>query len=463
MKTIGIIAEFNPFHNGHSYLIKKAKAVTGADNVVVVMSGNYVQRGEPAFMNKFFRTKVALENGADVVIELPFCYAAASANYFATGAISLLNSLGIIDYLCFGCENDNLKLLSSISDVILEEGDTYSKTLQTYLKSGMSFAKSRMNAIIKSLALKGIPIDGKELSDILDKPNTILAIEYLSALKVTKSSMKPVVIKRASQKTSIGYGSGKSSGNSSGKSTGNTLETNVDSIFRSEHNPSTGSEFIHSDLSSAHSIRNLYKGKSVYSFSNVKKSLMTAVPENCIEMLENEYQITYPVTMNDFSQIIGKSIIDSKYNDEDLSDLFDTTRDLANRLLNASTTFNNTEEFVNKCNSPTITSSRIKRILLYKIFDYKKTDFFTFRDNGYVFYIRVLGFRKNKDTILNAIHKNSELPIITKISSSMPSLSPYAKKMLSHNMLVDETYRLVVMSKYNSKIKTEQESGVVMI
>ena len=104
MKVTGIIAEYNPFHRGHAYHIEQAKKLTGADAVVVVMSGDFTQRGIPAIMDKYARARMALMNGADVVIELPSCYACASAEYFADGAVSLLDSLGIVDTLCFGSE-----------------------------------------------------------------------------------------------------------------------------------------------------------------------------------------------------------------------------------------------------------------------------------------------------------------------------------------------------------------------
>ena len=424
MKTIGIVAEFNPFHNGHSYLIEKAKEITKADNVVVVMSGNYVQRGEPAFMDKFSRTITALENGVDLVIELPFCYASSSANYFATGAISLLNSLGIVSNLCFGCEYDNLDLLNSIADVIVDEDTVYSDALQSYLKTGMSFAKSRENAIIKSLALRGVMMESTSLSNILSKPNTILAIEYLIALKNTDSLMVPVAIKR--------------------------------------ENNNTSQDMIHSSLTSAHSIRQLFYGKSVYNFNNIKTSLLSSVPENSIEMLESEYKKTYPVDINDYSAIIGNSLIKAKYDSDNIDDLFDSTIDISNRLLNNLDHFIDTKAFINKVNSPTYTSSRIQRILLYNLFNYKKEDFFNFKENGYVFYIRVLGFNKEKERLLTEINDNSDLPIITKISTSLSSLNPYGKKMLELNMFADEVYRMITMNKYNINIPNEHKQGVIV-
>ena len=139
MKTMGIIAEFNPFHNGHKYLIEKAKKITGAENAIIVCSGNYVQRGMPAFYDKSLRTKAALRNGADVVLELPCCYATASAETFAASAVKLLDSLNCVDYLCFGCETDNIKVLPNIVSILLKEPDDFKNMLSLYLKNGYSF------------------------------------------------------------------------------------------------------------------------------------------------------------------------------------------------------------------------------------------------------------------------------------------------------------------------------------
>ena len=125
MKAVGIIAEYNPFHNGHQYQIQEAKRITGADFAIVLMSGNFVQRGTPAIMDKYTRTSMALEGGADMVLELPAFYATSSAEAFAYGAISIFHKLGFIDAVCFGCETPDLSLLNAIADLLLLEPKEY--------------------------------------------------------------------------------------------------------------------------------------------------------------------------------------------------------------------------------------------------------------------------------------------------------------------------------------------------
>ena len=170
MKIVGLITEYNPFHNGHLYHIKEALRVTGADAAIVVMSGDYVQRGMPAIMPKRLRAEMALKCGAAAVFELPVCYATGSAEYFATGAVSLLNSLGIIDCLCFGSECNDLSALSRIADILLDEPLKYRHLLKTHLKNGQSYPAARMHAVSEYL-------DAPSCASVLNDPNNILGIE----------------------------------------------------------------------------------------------------------------------------------------------------------------------------------------------------------------------------------------------------------------------------------------------
>ena len=184
MKTIGIIVEYNPFHNGHKYQIEKAKEITGADTVVVVMSPNFVMRGEPAITDKFTRTKLALENGVDLVLELPTIYAVQSADVFAYKSIEILKEFNI-DYLVFGAETDNINILKTISDAY--EKEEYNKLIKKYLDEGKSFQSASKKAISDLI---------QDADEILSKPNNILAVQYLRGLKKLNCNIEPVLIKR---------------------------------------------------------------------------------------------------------------------------------------------------------------------------------------------------------------------------------------------------------------------------
>ena len=184
MKTLGIIAEYNPFHLGHRYHLTEAIRQSGADAAVIIMSGSFVQRGEPAMCSKWARAKMALLGGADLVIELPVIYSAQSAEYFAAGAVRLLNELGT-DFISFGTESDSLNSIMSAAKLAAEEPPEYRTALADALSTGVSFPTARERAA------SACGVDG-----ILNTPNNILAVEYLKAMIKTDSKMQPIPILR---------------------------------------------------------------------------------------------------------------------------------------------------------------------------------------------------------------------------------------------------------------------------
>ena len=178
MKVAGIIAEYNPFHKGHQYHIEETRKQTGADYVIAVMSGDYVQRGEPAIADKYMRTRMALSGGADLVIEMPVIYATASAEYFATAGIGILDRLGCVDYLSFGSEWADVEDYSSYATLFLEEPEEYRQILQEQLKRGKSFPEARAFTAGKLL------FDSKPETavEFLKEPNHILGLEYIKSI-----------------------------------------------------------------------------------------------------------------------------------------------------------------------------------------------------------------------------------------------------------------------------------------
>ena len=170
MKIVGLITEYNPFHNGHKYHIEQALKITGSDAAVIIMSGNYVQRGEPAILPKHLRAEIALKCGAAAVFELPVCYATGSAEFFALGAISFLENLGCIDSICFGTESADLDSLKTVAKILCEEPEHYRTLLQKYMKAGNSYPLARQKALSEST-------DNPSLASFLELPNTIWGIE----------------------------------------------------------------------------------------------------------------------------------------------------------------------------------------------------------------------------------------------------------------------------------------------
>lgn len=184
MKVAGIIAEYNPFHNGHAYLVQKARE-NGATHVVAVMSGNFVQRGEPAMFEHSVRTRAALINGVDLVLQLPAVYAVSPAQSFAGAAVKILGGTGVVDELVFGSECGDTEKIIRAADII--ESDSLKPLLYAELKKGLSFASARENAL---------RILSPESADIIKSPNNILGVEYVSAIKRTDSRMIPVTLPR---------------------------------------------------------------------------------------------------------------------------------------------------------------------------------------------------------------------------------------------------------------------------
>ena len=188
MKIVGIVAEFNPMHNGHKYLIDTAKELTGADIAICVMSGNFTQAGNITLVDKFKRAKTAIENGIDVVIELPTIYATSSAEFFSYSAVKLLNSLGCVDYICFGSETGDTRELVQIAYTLTQNEEEIWRQTTENLKAGISFAKARQEALENILT--------KDEVNTATSSNNILAIEYIKALIKLKSSIEPIAIKR---------------------------------------------------------------------------------------------------------------------------------------------------------------------------------------------------------------------------------------------------------------------------
>ena len=188
--VLGIIAEYNPFHNGHLYHIKESIKQTDADYIVCIISGNFVQRGNTSIIDKWTKTKMAIAQGADLVLELPTIYATSSAENFAEGAIKIFDSLGIVNTLSFGIETKDLATLNNIANVVYQEPKEYVTMLNHELNKGVSFPKARENALMMYLN------DIKRYANVLNGSNNILAIEYLKAIKKLKSPLKPVGIKR---------------------------------------------------------------------------------------------------------------------------------------------------------------------------------------------------------------------------------------------------------------------------
>ncbi|MSR90123.1 nucleotidyltransferase [Inconstantimicrobium porci] len=364
MKITGIITEYNPFHNGHLFHLNSIKNQLESDAVVCVMSGNFVQRGLPAVLDKWSRAKMALLNGVDLVIELPSVYAVSSAEFFSFGAVSILNSTGVIDNICFGSESGNINTLNSIAHILVNESSEFKEQLRANLKEGLSFPKAREKALYDLLK------NDKNAEDIISyitSPNNILGIEYCKSLKVINSSIKPCTIKR----TGSGYNDSKAL----------------------------------TSLASATSIRNLIK-------EDRYEKCISLMPEASYNVLEQSLSagIQIPDVEDMFKYIKYKLLSDSSL----ISRIPDISEGLDYKILNEIRKASSYNELLFNIKSKRYTLTRVSRILCQIYLGFENYDIMSLRKTSPK-YIRVLGFNETGQKILKMIKEKSNCTLITKM------------------------------------------------
>ncbi|MDD6772121.1 nucleotidyltransferase [Inconstantimicrobium porci] len=364
MKITGIITEYNPFHNGHLFHLNSIKNQLESDAVVCVMSGNFVQRGLPAVLDKWSRAKMALLNGVDLVIELPSVYAVSSAEFFSFGAVSILNSTGVIDNICFGSESGNINTLNSIAHILVNESSEFKEQLRANLKEGLSFPKAREKALYDLLK------NDKNAEDIISyitSPNNILGIEYCKSLKVINSSIKPCTIKR----TGSGYNDSKAL----------------------------------TSLASATSIRNLIKEDGY-------EKCISLMPEASYNVLEQSLSagIQIPDVEDMFKYIKYKLLSDSSL----ISRIPDISEGLDYKILNEIRKASSYNELLFNIKSKRYTLTRVSRILCQIYLGFENYDIMSLRKTSPK-YIRVLGFNETGQKILKMIKEKSNCTLITKM------------------------------------------------
>ena len=365
-KVIGIIAEYNPFHNGHLYHFKESLKVTDSSYSIAIISGNFTQRGSTSLVDKWAKTEMAIKNGIDLVIELPLLYSISSAENFAEGAIKILDSLKIVDYLSFGSESGNLSTLNMIVDVLNKEPKAYKNILSHELSKGLSFPKARENALLMYLN------DIRRFSNVLSSPNNILGIEYLKALKKLKSPITPITIER----------------------------------YNARYHDTT----YNGNVASATAIRTIVK-------NNGWDILRKVVPENTFSILLENIKVGHIVP--DLS-VFEKQIIYNlrKMSIQEIAELPDVSEGLENAIKNTANSCNSVVEFLNIIKSKRYTNTRIQRILLYALLGITKKDMTLSKKSTP--YIRILGFNDKGKYLISEIAKaNPKLEIITSVKKYM--------------------------------------------
>lgn len=389
-KVLGIIAEYNPFHNGHLYHLEESKRITGSTYTVAIISGNFTQRGSTSLIDKWSKAKSALQCGVDLVIELPVLYSISSAENFADGAIKILDSLKVVDYVSFGAETADTNILNTFAEVLYKEPREYKNILSHELKKGLSYPKARENALMMYLN------DIRKYANILSSPNNILGIEYIKALKKYKSNIQPISVPR--------------------------YETGYNDLGYTEN------------IASATAIRNIVKNGG---FNALRNLLPAPSYSSLIENIKKGHVIP------DLS-VFEKEIIYNlrKMSIQEIAELPDVSEGLEFAIKNTANSCNSLPEFLNIIKSKRYTTTRIQRILLYSLLGITKKDMLLSKKTSP--YVRILGFNKRGKFLISEIAKaNPHLEIITSVKRFVDSNSnKNLKAMLDKDIWATNVYTI---------------------
>lgn len=427
MNVTGIIAEYNPFHNGHLYQIEQVKK-NGADYIIIIMSGNFLQRGTPAILDKWTRANMALSAGADLVIELPAVFATASAQYFARGGISILDKLGVANTLSFGCETDNISLLKECASYLWKEPDEYKERLQAYIKEGKSFPKAREKALTTLL--------GKETAAFVSSPNNILGLEYCIALLERGSSIQPMPILRK----------------------GNNYHDKdlTENILPS----ATAIRVQLTDIINATHMNDLNLNNThVHTPFFTKYNLSEYVPESVASILEEN--INKLLLSKDALSLLLKYKLLSKIND--LDTYADVTPDLADKIRKNLNSYENITQFMDLLKSKDLTHTRISRALIHILLDITQDMYTDAKFHDYAPYARVLGFHRRALPLLSEIGKNTSIPLLTKLADARTQLSEQDYSLLEHDIFCSHVYESVIADKTGTAFQNEFTRQIIIL
>lgn len=404
MKVVGLVTEYNPFHNGHLYHLNKAMELTGADISVAVMSGDFVQRGEPAVLDKYTRTSMALNSGVNLVVELPVNYAVSSAESFAAGALKVLDYVKA-DSIAFGSESGNIERLSKLAHILCDNEDTLYKEISKYTANGISYAAARQKVVEK--------LTDKDTAALLTSSNNILAVEYLKAIIKNNYAIKPYTVQRQG-------------------------DSYNDTDIRSEY-------------ASATALRENLKSDNISEYIPVKAGLILSSNTNYI----------YP---DDITEVLFTRLLDilfaSNYDKnvfiENVMQYPDVSKEIAGRLYKSAMDMitrtvpqrseskdNWAFSFGSLCEhikTKEVPLSRIKRALVRITLGLDKKHMEKYANEPY---IRVLGFDKKGQEYLSYIRKTVEVPLITKTADY--------KEILLDDIHAANIYNMIVAGKYGVK------------
>ena len=427
MKIVGLITEYNPFHAGHLYHMQQARKLTGADYCVVLMSGSFVQRGEPAIFDKYLRTKTALLAGADLVLEIPVAFSTASAHEFAAYGVALLSAIGV-DAVVFGSECGQIEILKQAAYALNYESAEFQERLRKGLKAGLTYPQARAKALGETQA-DGTRVENVEdfhantdvsnshiWSSILNSPNNILGIEYLRAAEDLHSPMEFYTVSR--------------------EGSGYHEDTLADANFPS-----------------ASAIRGIIRNSL-----SKDKDLLDILASHLPAVTHPAYTGAVPVFVDDFSELLNAAILQMQAT----FSIADLSPELAARLAKPPYFPLSFEKRIQALKTRQLTYTRVSRALLHLALGMREEDISRWKDEGYALYARILGFRRQSSPLLSCLHKKSSIPLITKMADASQSLAPSALALLEQEVYASHLYQTVRM-KRSGVFQNEYTEGLVFV
>lgn len=416
MKTVGIITEYNPFHQGHRYQIDYIRQALEADYVVIAMSGDFVQRGTPALFPKHLRAEMALSCGADLVLELPVSISSSSAEYFARGGVSLLDGIGVTDFLCFGSEEGQISLFLEIAEILNQEPDNYRFALQEALKTGCSFPAARNKALLAYFQNTPNNLSSEKLTEFLSSPNNILGIEYCKALLRQNSRIQPVTLKRKG----AAY-----------------HETKLDADC----------------APSASGIREYLKKEPQSCMENFMETLQHQIPEPALRLFAEAVSGKNYLLESDFDSLLHYCLLSETF--ESLCQYLDVSAELACRILKLRNQYRGFTQFTELLKTKELTYTRIQRALLHIILRITKTP-------DPIPYARILGFRKSASPLLKAIKKEGRIPLLSKLANAEQILDEEALSLLEETTFASNVYESLIRQKNGRNFIHEYEKTIIL-
>ena len=421
MRAVGIIAEFDPFHDGHAYLIQEAKRLTGAEYVIVAMSGDFVQRGEPAVFDKFERARAAVGGGADVVFELPTAYATSGAKIFSEAGVRLLSATGVVDSICFGSECGDIETLCRASELLDNESEEFKNALLKYQKEGDSYPKAREKALLDL----GV---SEDLVRVMREPNNILGIHYISAISNCCPGLKPFTVKRK--------GAGYHDRNTTGDGFKSASEIRA-GIFERTAGNRTG----------------MFERTTGNRAGMVEDGV-----GNDSEKLNKELinRGSCPICADDFSQVLFARLL--SLTPEQLTRFADVSEPLARAVMKHREKSMSFSELVSEVKSKNNLYTSVGRALLHVVLDMKE-EIRPEAGDLRIPYLRLLAFRESSSGLLRSMRYNTVCPLITK-----PADAPCRDdELFKLDIRTASLYNGAVLAKYGVRPEEDMKRGPVIV